>query len=376
MDCCKLAWIMATEGCRYLWYRDPIDSISSLSRRCIRVNIVFVKIFQAVAVKYLGSTLKAEMIPYDPEEIDLPSIDGLSNLTIIGAGMISIVFEGTLNGKSVVIKTRRKNIEAKIERGLLQTDRILRLLQYLPLVRPFNVHTFVAEIRESFYNQLSYASEARFQEKFSEAFSYAADVRIPKIIQQSDTFILMEKLAGVSFADIPADSKVEYLKILAKVILKSNHIDGIMHGDLHVGNVVFMPGPTLGVIDFGLSYDMSRAEQNFMFHLLGNLVKKDYSAAAKLFVDDCLVHPLAAPERGRAADEISRLLEHCAETTMLIGLSEIVQICQVMRRHRGSMDPKCYRLLMAVAASDILMQQLSPLAITHVSDIYRSLFLQ
>jgi hypothetical protein len=95
-------FIVGYEYARSLWTGK--FRYEHVSRQCISINVLYSKFFQSLAAKY-NTHFHLEQINYSTEEIEIPLI---SNPTIIGSGMISIVFEGYLDNNLVIVKTKRK----------------------------------------------------------------------------------------------------------------------------------------------------------------------------------------------------------------------------------------------------------------------------
>ena len=93
--------------------------------KCIRINVLYTKLLQAYAVKYISDDYQYRFndIPWSPSEI--PDIEHITSTKVIGSGMISIVMEGKdKNGNLCVVKAKRKDIHEKIVRGLQEIKNI------------------------------------------------------------------------------------------------------------------------------------------------------------------------------------------------------------------------------------------------------------
>jgi predicted unusual protein kinase regulating ubiquinone biosynthesis (AarF/ABC1/UbiB family) len=346
MSCLRIAWIAFTEGLRYLWSRDADQCVYSVIARSMAVNVVFTKVFQSLAVKYMTFDMNVNQTPYTAAELDYPCIEGLGPLTVIGSGMVSVVFEGTLDGQAVVVKTKRKGIASKVCDGIRQAKFIAWVADGLFKT---TVGEVVEEVEAMIMTQLCYLTEAKHQQLFYDAFEYNDLIVIPKVRAATDAYIVMDKLTATPL--LPSQKEL-YAKLLITVQAKSIVCDGIFHADVHLGNVVFMDG-RLGVLDFGLVYPLSRQEQNMVISFMESIVKKNYTEFAAI-IGGLLVS--ASNETMTA--EIVEMVKEC---NMVFGVREISKITSIIRKYNLRVaNPNIYNILLGISTSDSLMTYLSP----------------
>jgi len=347
MSSLRIVWIALTEGVRYLWTRDADKCVYSGITRSMAVNVVFTKVFQSLAVKYLAFDMDVTQTPYTAAEIDVPSIEGLGPLTVIGSGMVSIVFEGLLEGETVVVKTKRRGIAAKVRAGVRQAKFLARAADYL-----FDTSTaeVVDEVEAMILAQLCYLTEAKNQDLFYAAFEYNDSIVIPKVRAATDAYIVMDKLVG---APINPTHKEAYAKLLITVQTKSIICDSIFHADIHLGNVVFMDG-RLGILDFGLVYTLSRKEQNMVISFLECIVHKKYTEFAHIICG--LLVPVYHNER--LVEELAEVVKAC---NMVFETPVISKISAITRKHHLRVSTvNVYNILLGISTNDALMAYLCP----------------
>ena len=313
----------------------------------MEVNVVFTKVFQSLAVKYMAFDTDVNQTPYTPDELDVPCIEGIGPLMVIGSGMVSIVFEGRLDGESVVVKTKRKGIAAKVHEGIRQAKFIAWVTD---CIFKTTVGEVVEEVDAMIMTQLCYLTEAKHQEIFYEAFEYNDLIVIPKVRAATDTYIVMDKLTG---APLLPSQKELYAKLLVTVQTKSIVCDGIFHADIHLGNVVFMDG-RLGILDFGLVYPLSRQEQNMVITFMECIVHKKYTEFARvicgLLVEESVNDTLIA--------ELAAVANDC---NMVFGAIDISKITSTIRKHNLRVSSSnIYNILLGISTSDSLMTYLCP----------------
>ena len=62
---------------------------------------------------------------------------------------------------------------------------------------------------------------------------------------------------------------------MSKFIIKSLLFDGLYHGDLHAGNILFLENNKIGILDFGIIGELTREEQNEYFEFFNYLKDED-----------------------------------------------------------------------------------------------------
>ena len=84
--------------------------------------------------------------------------------------------------------------------------------------------------------------------------------------------------------------KSDYAVNLIKSVFVGTFFYGIIHGDLHSGNVLLLENSKIGIIDFGIACKISKEEQNAMYNFYKNSLFEQDIKKASLNIKD-LVHP-------------------------------------------------------------------------------------
>jgi ubiquinone biosynthesis protein len=214
--------------------------------------------------------------------------------TPLAAASIAQVHRARLkDGTAVVVKIRRPGIEAKIEADLRILDHIARLLESeVPDARRFDPVRIVAQFRRSLARELDLVKEARNIEQFAHYFAADDTVRIPRVFWEfcNDHVNVQEALDGTIGVDRTALVAAGYdPRILAargadtvlRMVLEFGHF----HADPHPGNVIFMPGNRIGIIDFGMVGILTDARRNQIVDLLHAIIRKDEMGLLEVLMD-------------------------------------------------------------------------------------------
>ena len=330
-------FILTTETFKHKLGRTEYnDYIKQLASRLSRENVFYVKFFQAVCTiksplltHGLSSFLTSftDNVPYSSSEIDCHTLELLItefSVSIkrpfipIKSGTISLIFEGTIDNKPVIIKCKRVGIDNKIQNAIFHMNHLIYTSKFIPHIKNLNVHEIYSENKQSVIDQLSFEKEVQNIELFYSKWNKPGldYIKIPKvysdITSKIPNVIVMERIFGKTITQIDADDKDIYALLLAKFNFKSVFYDAIYHGDFHPGNVFFLKEHKvknvhsdddddddddgtpytykLGIIDFGIIGTLTRELQNVIYSLFHNLYEKNHIGVANCMIDN-LIEP-------------------------------------------------------------------------------------
>ncbi len=242
------------------------------------------------------------------------------------------------NGAPVILKIRRPGIVAKIEADL----RILEHLAFLveqerPELRRYRPTEVVGQLRRSLERELDLAVEARNTERFARNFADDLGVLIPGVYWEwtSSVMNVQEHIEGIRGDDLRAiDAAGLDRKALAArgvdAMLKMILVDGFFQADPHPGNVMFLPGNRLALIDFGMVGRLSPSRRSQIVDLLAGFVRHDEEAMLDVFLDwrgnEVVDEARLAGELGELAVDFSDAqLKDLKVGTLLHRISEILR---------------------------------------------------
>ena len=196
-------------------------------------------------------------------------------------------------GAPVVLKIRRPGIEAKIAADLRILDRLAHLIEReIPEVRRYRPVQVVDQFRSSLERELDLAVEGHNTERFARNFADDLNILVPRVYWEwtSSTMNVQEHIEGIRGNDLAAiDSADLDRKVLAArgvdVVLKMILVDGFFHADPHPGNVMYLPGNRIALIDFGMVGRLSPARRRQIIDLLAGLAGHDEAAMLEVLLD-------------------------------------------------------------------------------------------
>jgi ubiquinone biosynthesis protein len=197
------------------------------------------------------------------------------------------------SGTSVVLKIRRPGISAKIAADFRLLDHLANLIEHeMPEVRRYAPVQVVAQFRRSLERELDLAVEARHVDRFARNFAQDPHIVIPKVYWDftSSLMNVQEYVAGIPGTDLTAIAAADLdRKVLAArgsdAVLKMILVDGFFHADPHPGNVLYLPGNRIALIDFGMVGRLSALRRSQMVDLLAGIVGQDDQAMLEVLLD-------------------------------------------------------------------------------------------
>jgi len=270
MEILQLTWILIKETFNYAWKGS--FNTESFWQQCIQVNILYTKFFQALSGKYMFSSVHS--IPFSPEEFD-PTFPVTK---ILGSGLISIVYESSWEGKPIVVKTKRRDIDNRIHESIRSLEWYLDWIHWIyPIPTPFLAFE---EIKESFLTQLDYEQEVKNHKAFQSIASYPF-IKTPTLLETecNDVHIVMSKLDHTPITMLTEKEIQSSITYLVEMVLHLLTHHGFIHGDLHLGNILFQK-ESLGIIDFGFVIQLSAPQREHMYELVKGLILHDYESSA------------------------------------------------------------------------------------------------
>jgi ubiquinone biosynthesis protein len=227
----------------------------------------------------------------------------------MGAASIAQVHRARLHdGRAVVLKVRRPGIEAKVEADLRLLAHLAQFVEKEVLeVRRYQPVHVVEEFRRSTMRELDLATEAHNIERFERNFRGEPHVLIPHVFPQwtSEAMNVQEQIDGISAEDLDEVERAGLdLKLLAERcvdnVLKMILEHGFFQADPHPGNVIYLPGNRIAMIDFGMTGKLSLGRRHQIMDLLAGITRRDSEPIVDVLLDWAGAE--AVDEAGLAAD--------------------------------------------------------------------------
>lgn len=380
MDILRLFGVAIVEYPLYLWSSnyDP----TRFWNKCIHINVLYTKLLQTYAVKYLDNcTFHFNNIPWSDSEI--PEIEHITTTKIIGSGMISIVVEGNdKDGKLCVVKAKRKNIHHKINQGLQQIKNIFYWLSYIPCMNNiFNLNFMYTTFETSILEQLCFDIEVKNHKKFSEIVAYNQHIKVPTLYEEycTDNQIVMSKIEGTHLYPMTPEESNKYAIYLAEMITKNVIVDGFMHTDLHAGNIIFTPDNCIGIIDFGLMYQIPAKTKTSLFDLFNNVIIKDYVKASSIIFDEFIIpadqkNKLSIGQIQEIKVLIITIYTNAYEVNKNLTHKDFYTLICALTKYKLKFNQVFYNFMIFIISSELLLTKLSKTSLNVFIDTMTKLY--
>lgn len=197
------------------------------------------------------------------------------------------------DGTPVVLKIRRPYIRVKIEADLRILEQIAALVESeIPEARRYQPVAIVGHFARSLERELDLALEARNIERVAKNFAEDPVVVIPKVYGEwvSEVMNVQEHIVGIPGTDIAAVEAAGLDRKLlaargADAVLRMILIDGFFHADPHPGNVYYLPGNRIAMVDFGMVGRLSPLRRSQVVDLLAGLAQLDEEPMIDVLLD-------------------------------------------------------------------------------------------
>lgn len=198
-----------------------------------------------------------------------------------------------LDGTEVVVKVRRPGIRDTIAADLRLLDRLARLLEKKsPEVARYRPRDVVRHFRMSIERELDLAAECHNAERIATSLDSMPDLIVPRVHWRwtSESVNVQDFLPGCPLQDlldpaVAAELGADLPTIAragAQALLKMVFVEGFFHADPHGGNVLYLPGNRIGLIDFGMVGHLPATRRRQLVDLLRGLVEYDAERVAQV----------------------------------------------------------------------------------------------
>ncbi|GAA4142034.1 AarF/ABC1/UbiB kinase family protein [Sphingobacterium kyonggiense] len=240
----------------------------------------------------------------------------------IASASIAQVYKAVLlDGKEVVFKVKRSQIDEAIRADLDFIKDLVKLLQRkYEVIYKMNLYQIVLSFESSLLNELSFTNELNNIERFRRNFADNKEVHVPKVYRKysTDTLICMEFIDGVKVNDEAGLKQYglypkSVLQNLLDLYLEQVLMHGFFHADPHPGNVFVNQKGQVVFIDFGSMGFMIPEDRNIIEAMVLDFLANDAKGLIKNIKKLAIVHHIEDERRlERDAYEIFEMIKQNA----------------------------------------------------------------
>ncbi|MBH9579230.1 ABC1 kinase family protein [Inhella proteolytica] len=330
--------------------------IAELSKLHSRVPPVPLEALRPQLREDLGGEPETVFAEFDPEPL--------------AAASIAQVHRARLqDGRAVVVKIRRPNIHEVVEADLRLLARFAASAERdWPALQPYRPVQLVREFARSLRRELDLANECRQAERIARNLAALPEVQIPAVhwAFTHERVNVQDFIEGVPGEDLQRVDRAGLDRKLlaqrgARVVLKMIVEDGLFHADPHPGNVFYLPGNRIALIDFGMVGRLPLKRREQLLQLLLGLVERRPQEVADVLLE-WAGDRRAGLNLEQLEDEIEAFVDqyHGVPLAQLHLGQMLAEVTQVLREHHLALPPDLALLIKAFISMEGMGRALDP----------------
>jgi predicted unusual protein kinase regulating ubiquinone biosynthesis (AarF/ABC1/UbiB family) len=197
---------------------------------------------------------------------------------------------------------KRNNIENRLHDAIINLNTFIYILSFIPIFHKYQISNVISKNIQIIRHQTNFNEEVNNINKIKNNCNLLKYIIIPEVYSEITdrypNFILMEYIHGNKISNIDASDYYAFSKIILKFGIITTLIHGAAHGDLHSGNILFIKDENdikypykIGVIDFGLIYNIDPSFKNWFFDFIINLFKRTPEETVIKLINSGIVDP-------------------------------------------------------------------------------------
>lgn len=271
------------------------------------------------------------------------------------------------DGTPVVLKIRRPGIRAKIEADLRILFNIADLIESeIPEARRYQPKQIALQFARSLERELDLAREARNIARIAQNFADDPYIVVPRVFPEwtGEAMNVQEHIDGVPGTDQAAVERAGLDRsVLAargsEAVLKMILVDGFFHADPHPGNVFYLPGNRLVMIDFGMVGRLTPTRRNQVVDLFAGVAQMNQEPMIDVLLD--WAGDANVDEAKLAADVSELVFEYEGVPLKDVRLAALLkQFAGIIREHSIVMPSDLTLMFKAMITMEGLGRQYDP----------------
>ena len=213
----------------------------------------------------------------------LTKCSNLLTIRAISGASLGQVYLAQYQGKSVVVKVSRPNIEEKISHDIYILGKLLPLAtRFIDPNLKFSAEGMLSQFTETVKEEMDYRIESRNLLQIRDNLKDEATVIIPQVFLDRTTkhVLTLQYLPGIKITDIKALEKVKVDR--AKIVVRVHRIFfkmllryTLFHADPHPGNITVNDEGKIILYDFGMVGRLDDDTRKKLIRLYLGLIDKD-----------------------------------------------------------------------------------------------------
>ena len=237
--------------------------------------------------------------------------------TPVACGSIATVHEAvTTDGRKVAVKVRRPGIDKIMSQDFELTSMMMTALGALPPFRSMPMKVMFSQVGGAILRQLDFAAERESLTALRANLGASEGIRIPAPLTElcTDEIVVMEFIDDlVRFApgDLSASARSTAARKTMGLIYEMLFVDGLVHCDLHPGNLYLTRDTELVILDAGFVIRLPESVRMSFADFFINMAMGNGEMCAQIVIESAAQIAPGADRTG-FRDELAALI---TETT-------------------------------------------------------------
>ncbi len=286
----------------------------------------------------------------------------------LAAASIAQVYRARLqDGSEVVVKVRRPNIKPLVEADIRLLHRLAEIIEAeSPDLARYQPRALARQLQSSLALEMDLAAECRHAERIAASFADEPALVVPTVYWQwtGERVNVQQFIDGIPLSDLDAleaagGDRARIARLGAQIELKMMFIDGFFHADPHPGNVFWLPGDRLALIDFGMVGRLSETRRQQMVDLFDGLVQRDAGPVTEVLLDWSVDDRVNA---GALTQQVEEFIDHYHGVPLKeLHLGRMMgEITALLREHRVAMPPDLALMVKVLVTLEGMGSRLDP----------------
>jgi ubiquinone biosynthesis protein len=240
--------------------------------------------------------------------LELPDVFTELHRRPIASASIASVYRGRLHdGRQVAVKVRRPGIVERVAADLRLLELGASAIGRLPAFRSVPIRVSLDEFAGCVRRQLDFRAEADAARRVRALLSSQPDVVVPALVDRyCSASILTMKLVPTGRVDGGGGKSRQALLTALRALYLMIFVEGLVHCDLHRGNLHLLQDGRAVIVDFGFMAELPDAVRRKFAEFFFAMAANDGPRCAQIVVDTAEFLPpdLAYPEFEAELSEI------------------------------------------------------------------------
>lgn len=302
----------------------------------------------------LGQTLEECFAEFEPKPLASASIGQVHRARL-------------KTGERVVVKVQHPDVPRKFQVDLDIFVGIANWAEMVPELAVYRPRAIATEFQRMLRRELDFGRELRNMQEFARNLAGDPTVRIPRPYPElsGDRVVTMDMVEGIKLSETArlAAAGIDLNEVArrgANLYLKMIFANGFYHADPHPGNMVFMEGNVIGLMDFGMVGRIDERLLEDMEELFLALTNLDAEHLTSVVVRVGSV-PAELDRASLSVDLADYIAHYGSQSFESLDLSTSVnELLDLIHRYRISLPARMAMLLKALVTLEGTGKLLSP----------------